>query len=260
MYQYMKHVAPSRATATALMVLASMAAPVSATNLVKNGGFEMTQFDPGASSQFTTQVDDWLNAVSQGRAYLFFPNTATTTGAAYTAVSHNYTLVLAAATTSPANGNFIGIDSDTDIGGIDQSLLPITQTITDLTPGRDYDLSFWWAAAQEKNVVHGQTTDKWVVSLIDAVHNTSETFETPVITIPDQGFSGWMKQTFTYKATNATEVLEFLARGTPSGLPPFALLDDVQLQEAPEPASLLLMVGGFAAIAGLRRQRRRAAA
>lgn len=45
--------------------------------------------------------------------------------------------------------------------------------------------------------------------------------------------------------TSASEVLSFLAIGTPAGVPPFALLDGVSISEVPEPGSLVLLGAGL---------------
>ena len=69
-----------------------------------------------------------------------------------------------------------------------------------------------------------------------------------------------MKQSFTFTATGPSEVLRFIAHGTPSGVPPFSLLDGVSMTAAvPEPATWAMMVLGFGVIGramrrGVRRQ------
>jgi hypothetical protein len=61
----------------------------------------------------------------------------------------------------------------------------------------------------------------------------------------------------TFTATAATDVLSFLSTGTPSGVPPFALLDGVSMVAVPEPSGAALMIVGVLALAGLRIARRR---
>jgi len=58
--------------------------------------------------------------------------------------------------------------------------------------------------------------------------------------------------------TSATEVLSFLAIGTPGGVPPFSLLDGVSITEVPEPTSLALLGAGLGLV-GLMTRRRRTA-
>jgi len=67
-----------------------------------------------------------------------------------------------------------------------------------------------------------------------------------------------MHESFSYIATSSTEVLSFLAVGTPSGVPPFALLDGVSLNAntVPEPESYTLLGIGLLGILSVRRQQR----
>ena len=65
-----------------------------------------------------------------------------------------------------------------------------------------------------------------------------------------------MSRTFT--ATGASQVLSFLSIGTPTGLPPIAMLDNVSLTAAvPEPATWAMMFVGFGMIGASARYRRR---
>ena len=83
---------------------------------------------------------------------------------------------------------------------------------------------------------------------------------TPTVTVPNHGFSGWMQQTFTFTATSTTEVLSFLAVGdTP--VPPFLLLDGVTVDEyTPEPGSVYLMLSGLTLLGGVTRFRQKRSA
>jgi PEP-CTERM motif len=131
------------------------------------------------------------------------------------------------------------MDSGSHVGAV-------TQTIPGLTVGKYYDVSFYWAAAQQYGF-SGATTDKFTVSL----GGESET--TPVLSIPSHGFSGWAFETLKFKVTSSSEVLSFLASGTPNGVPPFALLDGVSMAVAPEPATWALL--GIGVLAGFARFR-----
>lgn len=96
-------------------------------------------------------------------------------------------------------------------------------------------MSFAWAGAQEyaRNV---PSTAQWKVSL------GATTQSTAVVNVASHGFSGWMNQTFTYVATGSSQVLSFLANGTPTGSPPFALLANVSVTQVPEPAAMPVML------------------
>jgi hypothetical protein len=67
----------------------------------------------------------------------------------------------------------------------------------------------------------------------------------------------WQTQTMNFTATAASEVLEFIAMGTPNGQPPFVLLDGVSLQSIPEPTAFGLIGLGLLAIPIANRLRRK---
>ena len=101
----------------------------------------------------------------------------------------------------------------------------------------------------------GPTTEAWSVTL------GNQTLTTDVLPNQNHGFTGWKQATLSFVVTNTTEVLSFLALGTPAGVPPFSLLDGVSISQVPEPTSLALLglfVGGTGLMAR-RRQRRLAA-
>jgi hypothetical protein len=63
----------------------------------------------------------------------------------------------------------------------------------------------------------------------------------------------------TFVASATSEVLWFFAVGSPSGQPPFALLDGVDVT-VPEPSAVALLIPGLLVLWGARRRYRRAAA
>jgi PEP-CTERM motif/Protein of unknown function (DUF642) len=144
---------------------------------------------------------------------------------------------------SPDGGNYIGADGAFEVGAINQ-------TINGLVSGAQYTVSFYWAGAQQTNF-SGTTTEKWLVSL------GSQTLSTNTVTDVSNGFTGWQQTFLTFTATGNSEVLSFLAQGTPDGQPPFSLLDGVSMNAVPEPASMTLLGTGLAALGFIRRRRTR---
>ena len=229
----------------ALAAVAAMSAmSAHAVNLVVNGGFEATTNGKGQLG-FNTNATGWTNV--SGYTFLFTPGTADTSGApgqfgplSLWGPGNGSANGLAL---SPTGGNFIASD------GAFQTT-PVKQTINGLVTGQKYDLGFDWGAAQQFGFT-GATTEQWQVSLGNETHSTA------VINNASHGFSGWKHQVFSFTATGASEVLSFLAVGTPNGVPPFALLDGVTLAAAvPEPSTWALMLGGFAVVGFIARRRR----
>jgi hypothetical protein len=214
-------------------------------SLVTNGGFESTTSGNGQLG-YNTNATGWTVT---GYSFVFAPGTADTTGA----VGSLGTALLwgpgdgspNGLTVSPNGGNFVAADGDYNPG-------PISQTINGLTAGNSYNVDFSWAGAQAYTIV-GPTTEQWKVSF------GAQTQFTPVVNNVSEGFTGWMNETMTFTASAPSDVLTFLAVGTPSGAPPFALLDGVSVNDVPEPSAGLLL-GGVGTVIAVGRLGRRARA
>lgn len=222
---------------------------VASANLVQNGGFEQTTLTGSSQITNTGTVSNWS---TNGFNFLFKPGTADSTGA----INFEEPVALTlwgpnsgsnnGLKDSPSGGNWIAADGGYEVGAI-------VQTINNLVVGQKYQLSFDWAAAQQSGY-YGPTTEKWIVSL------GAQAFSTPILSTASQGFQSWRQQVFTYTATSTSEVLSFLAAGTPIGNPPFSLLDNVQLNAVqtnavPEPDSLPLAFTGLGLVALASRRR-----
>jgi hypothetical protein len=145
---------------------------------------------------------------------------------------------------SPAGGNFVGSDGDTNYAA------PISQTLAGLLPNQKYRVSFWEAAGQEVNF-DGPTSEWWEVTL-DGVTQPSTGFS-----LPSHGVGQW-KQQHLYYTTSATPntVLTFLSRGMPNGIPPVPFLDGVSVCAVPEPSSLVIVAIGLIGSVVARKLRR----
>jgi hypothetical protein len=150
-------------------------------------------------------------------------------------------------TASPNGGSFIANDGGSGIA-------PITQQVNGLVTGQQYTLSFYWGGAQQYRY-DGPTTEQWIVSL------GNETQSTAVLNNVEHGFTGWQKESMTFTAGSSSELLSFLAVGTPVGVPPFSLLDGVSMAAAvPEPDTWAMMALGMGTLGFAARRRKAKAA
>lgn len=251
----------------ALLTCVLTAAPVRADpiNLVTNGDFETT-----TGSTTGGQLGNNVNAtgwtISSGYTFLFPSASAAASG-----VTGQYgTLSLwsssnggvATLTGSPTGGNFLALD-----GAFQQA--PISQTLSGLTVGMSYAVSFSWAGAQQTGFT-GSTTEAMAVLLGNSVIGVPGTFSyanvcgqtgvqcTGILGNVSKGFTGWQSSTFYFVASNTTQTLSFLAVGTPNGQPPFTLLDGISVT-VPEPASVGFLASGMAVLLLLHRRKKLAA-
>jgi hypothetical protein len=238
-------------TAAVMAALAVGSAAQASTNLITNSGFEQSSY--ASNSQFGSGFDGyggqgvagWTGG--SGFQIYFVGPTATSVSAAdafqdtdgvYFYPSFN--------SQSPDGGNFVALDGDV----VGQAAGSISQTLTGLQVGQTYVLTFDWAAGQ---LVYrsGPTTEQLQVSFGDQAQATN------VVSVPSGGFQNWSTVTMNFTATDATQTLNFLSIGTPTGLPPMAVLDGVSLTAAPEPTSWAMMIVGLGGIGATIRHRRR---
>jgi hypothetical protein len=236
-------------TTLALSVLAAPAWAGPQTQLVTNGDFAITTNQTNSSCQLSYNCTATGWSSPNGYNFIYVPNTATSTGAAgqYNAVS-----LWGAANggASSWDGNVPAAIAGSNFLAADGAFetVAIQQTITGLTIGSNYTVSFDWAGAQQSGYTSA-TSDEWLVSL------GNETKSTGVVQLVPEGFTGWMTEDMTFQATSTSEILSFLAVGTPNGEPPFSLLTDVSMLAVPEPGSFAMVGAGVLGMLALRRKR-----
>jgi len=145
------------------------------------------------------------------------------------------------------NGNVLGtwyVSSQNDA---------ISQSLSGLTVGRDYTVSFYEAADNRSAKTFAFGSLYWDVSLGNATANS-----TYIATPGAQVATAWTQVHMNFVATAATETLGFAAKSTGAVAPePLLLLDGVNVTQAvPEPSTYSMILLGIAIYAALAWRRR----
>jgi hypothetical protein len=238
-------------------------------NLVQNGSFSGNNLASVAAAGFSgAEIDylwnypggvpNWSSPSSHGSGGVYniyefgVPSTDPDADTRYTAsepqhMNANFT------GDSPDGGAYMILDADPDFTG------PLQQTITGLTPGQKYDLSFYWAAGELSNRT-GYLTSQLTGTFGGSAFATPVYDNTNPPGVPGS-FSGWTKINVIVTADATSDILSFLASGSPAGnLPPVALLDGVSLTAVPEPATWAVLLLGIFGVGFAARRRRAGAA
>jgi hypothetical protein len=206
------------------IVLALFTGNPARANLVTNGGFEITTGTTPKDYLTNVLPTDWSGGG------LEFIDAAGTAGSNPLPVYPGFPVM------SPQGGNFLQADSTPTFSQ------PVTQSISGLTAGDSYTVSFYQAAGQGEGDT-GATTDQWEVTL------GSSTAYSTLMSIPQGGMFPWTSQTLTLTADNTTDLLSFIAVGT-GGVPEQIFLDGVDMESTvPEPSALMLLAGVGAVMA-----------
>jgi hypothetical protein len=222
-------------------VASLVAGAANATELITNGNFESGDY--GQIGYQTNKLAGWTTT---GYNFLFNATNDDTTGVQ--GVSGTVALwgpnkgSNNGLSASPVGGNYVAADGNYGVA-------PLQQTVNGLAIGQQYQLTFYWAGVQQSNR-DGATTEQWKVTF------GGDTLATAVLNDPSHGFTGWKQETMNFTAKSTSQVLSFLAVGTPVGDPPFSLLDGVSMNAVPEPGSLALLGLGMGLLSFTARRRK----
>jgi hypothetical protein len=243
-----------RITAVAALAVSTL---VQGQNLVSNGGFEtVTGGSSGHIGVNSIGLDGWTatrlsgsgNSGSTSFALVGtaadFSQGGTGVYSAYGAPGGSTKLNLWGTIPDASRGNILVVEAD-------QSWVAtqLSTTVSGLTPGNNYTLTFDWAAAQQVGF-NGDTSSGWQGSIGVTPFNTG------AYAIASNGFSGWQQATYTFTSSSNNALLSFIAFGTGGGLPPMALLDNVQVNPVvvPEPGEYAGAFAGLLVVAGVARK------
>jgi len=186
----------------------------------------------------------------------------------------------------PPGGNYVEADGNPYFES------GFNYTVTGLTAGKTYTLTFYQGASQWDGF-SGDTTNQWVVGLTTVGNGlyvankndpstpnsscgtncgyysndpTASITTSPLMNVKSQGVVNWNYVSVNLTADATTDLLSFLAwgdNGNTTNLPPIAFLAGVNsppgLGGAPEPSTWVMMGLGFAGLGGAVVQRRRRA-
>src|ERR1700678_4410026 len=203
-----------RRVAFLAMSIVAVSAAGARANLVANGGFE--QYTPDSNGYASFEADpnynpgggsltDWTftNVGANGAFNVLFAPTGATSVEPDTRftppksgdVQYLWTLP---SNPDPNGGYFIALDGDTQYNGA------LQQTVNGLTVGKDYVLTFSWAADQFADR-SGPTTESLQIQFGD------QSATTGVISNASESATPWVTQSFTFEADSTSALLSFLS-------------------------------------------------
>ena len=220
---------------------------------IVNGGFAHTNplDGPNGNALYYAGVTGWTLSSDSNAGFIeLFTPTSGGVGAAYNIVPELTTSI-------PGGGNMVTFD--TEIAAFSNTSL--YQTITGLTIGQEYAITFYQAFNQQTNNGYASPVSAyWQVTMTDPLAPTGpalpgQTFLSTEMfadnSVDPILYADWQLQTFNFTASQEDETLNFLSVG--EGLPPLLSLANVSIAPVPEPGGAWLIVAAGLFV-GLRRR------
>ena len=237
---------------TALAVLTAASDSRAGGNLITNGDFSNYTTGPEGPGSIGsnvlnynyTRLTDWSDPQAYTIAALY---DHTTLSSWWSDGSGRHYLPAAAAVNKPA-GNYLLMDADRAAG----YAYKLSQTISGLTAGQQYTISFWTSSLYA-NFGASTTHSEMQVQLGNSAWQT-----TPSVSVsPSNTWSGWVQNTMTFTADSNSDNLTFWANGGPNGYPPIIVMADLEMTAmVPEPTSIILATLGTLGVVGVGLRRR----
>ena len=227
-------------------------------NVLTNGNFNKAPGNSAVSTEFGSDgysaLPGWTVTASNSTPFdlWWLASNASTVSALTQYGNSGQKLVPSYPGADGTNPYFVALDGDSKATGI------LSQTVTGLVVGDHYQLTFDWAATQ-------MITGSKLPYTIALAYNLGAGILTSAKGAPETAtFKGaynqsskWQTVTMNFTATAGAEILSFLAIGGPTGDPPIALLDNVSLDDIPEPSSLAALAGAALIAVAIRRKTRK---
>jgi len=213
-----------------------------------------------APKNYFTTVDPTGWTKSPGGNLIFIDTPGTSNTSATTACGPTYLQTYGCPSTLAIPGGYNEVEAD----GNPSYENGFQTSVSGLTVGQTYQLSFYQAASQQTGFT-GATTEQWIVSLgtsgltdcagclgggnssYSNADATASITSTALMSTPSQGMTDWNYVTIDLTADATTDLLSFLAwgdNGNTNNLPPMVFLTGVNSPSGlntPEPGSIVLL-------------------